>query len=346
MKLKPEQLEQHLQRGLQRLYVVFGDEPLLVQEAADAIRAAAKNAGHHEREIFTVEAGFNWGALLLSGNSMSLFASRRLFDVRIPTGKPGVEGAQKLQEYCTALPLDTVTLITLPKLDRQAQNAKWFGALEGVGVVVAVYPVERARLPQWIRERLARQNQQADAQTLQFLTDQVEGNLLAAHQEVQKLALLFPEGKLSFEGVQDAVLDVARFDVFKLSDTLLGSDVARLARMMDGLKGEGVAPTLVLWAITQEIRALLRIQSGLRLGRPLGVLMREARVWESRQAGIERALSRLSIDVLERALLAAAQLDRLVKGLRQGDVWDELLQLGLALMISTPSPIRAKIYSN
>ena len=267
MKLKPEQLEQHLQRGLQHLYVVFGDEPLLAQEAADAIRAAAKNAGHHEREIFTVEAGFNWGALLLSGNSMSLFASLRLFDVRIPTGKPGVEGAQKLQEYCAALPLDTVTLITMPKLDRQAQNAKWFGALEAAGVIVAVYPVERSRLPQWIRERLARQNQQADAQTLQFLTDQVEGNLLAAHQEVQKLALLFPEGKLSFEGVKDAVLDVARFDVFKLSDTLLGSDVARLARMMDGLKGEGVAPR----SLYQGKSSFFRKRNGPRSAPPTDV---------------------------------------------------------------------------
>jgi DNA polymerase-3 subunit delta len=278
-----------------------------------------------------VEAGFNWSDLIASGNSMSLFASQRLMDIRIPGGKPGVEGARMLQEYCAALPPDTVTLISLPKLDRQTLATKWFGALEQAGAVVPVYAVERGRLPQWISQRLAAQNQRADAQALQFLADQVEGNLLAALQEVQKLALLFPEGALSLDQMREAVLDVARFDVFKLGDALLSGDLPRLARMLDVLKGEGVSPVLVLWAFTQEIRALLKIKTGLRRGASQAALMREARVWESRQSLVQRALERLDEKTLESALLKVAELDRMTKGLGWGDVWDEFLQLGLRL---------------
>jgi len=331
MRLSADQLNQHLQRGLQPLYVVHGEEPLLALEAADMIRAAAKRAGYAEREVFTVEAGFNWSDLIASGNSMSLFASQRLMDIRIPGGKPGVEGARMLQEYCAALPPDTVTLISLPKLDRQTLTTKWFGALEQAGAVVPVYAVERGRLPQWISQRLAAQNQRADAQALQFLADQVEGNLLAALQEVQKLALLFPEGALSLDQMRGAVLDVARFDVFKLGDALLSGDVPRLARMLDVLKGEGVSPVLILWAFTQEIRALLKIKTGVRRGVSQATLMREARVWESRQSLVQRALDRLDEATLESALLKVAELDRMTKGLAWGDVWDEFLQLGLRL---------------
>jgi DNA polymerase-3 subunit delta len=331
MKLNADQLPQHLQKGLRPLYAVYGDEPLLALEAADRIRAAARQAGYSQREVFTAEPSFSWDELLMSGNSMSLFASQRLMEIRIPTGKPGTEGGQKLQEYCAKLPPDTVTLVTLPKMDRQALATKWFGAVEQAGVAVAVYPVERARLPQWIQQRLAAQNQRADAQTLQYLADQVEGNLLAAYQEVQKLALLFPEGELSFEQIKASVLDVARFDVFKLSDALLAGDVPRLSRMLDGLKGEGESPVLVLWALAQEIRTLLKVKQGMARGGSRQQLMRDARVWETRQGLVERALDRVKADVLEAALVQCAQLDRMIKGLGSGDVWDELLQLGLRL---------------
>lgn len=331
MRIAAEQLGRHLEKGLQPLYVVHGDEPLLAIECADRVRAAARREGYSEREVFTVESGFDWSSLAMAGNSLSLFASQRLLDVRIPSGKPGTEGAQRLQEFCAALPVDTVTLITLPKLDRQTQNSKWFSALEEAGVTVPVYPVERVRLPQWIAGRLAAQGQRANAETLQFLADQVEGNLLAAHQEVQKLALLFPAGELSFGQINEAVLDVARFDVFKLGDALLAGDATRLARMLEVLKEEGEAPVLVLWALTQEIRLLLRIKTGLRRGQPQARLMREARVWESRQALVERALRRVGEDILKQALIQAAELDRMTKGLAAGDVWDELLQLGLRI---------------
>jgi len=329
MNLKPEQLSQHLQGKLAPLYVVHGDEPLLVLEAADRIRIAAGKAGFAEREIFTAETGFSWANLLFSGNSLSLFGAQRLLDIRIPSGKPGIEGGKIIQQFCKDLPPDTVTLITLPKLERQAQNALWFKALEQVGAVVTVYPVERNRLPQWIQQRLAEQGQQADADTLVFLSDSVEGNLMAARQEIQKLALLLPPGKLSFDQVKDAVLDVARYDVFKLGEAMLTGDATRFARMTEGLRGEGEAPTLVLWVLTNEIRAMAKIKQGLRKGMALGQLMRSARIWESRQPLVEKALRRLAEPTLRLALQQAATLDQLIKGLRAGDVWDELLQLGL-----------------
>ncbi len=332
MRIAAEQLGKHLEKGLQPLYVVHGDEPLLAIECADRVRTAARRAGYSEREVFTVESGFDWSALTMAGNSLSLFASLRLLDVRIPSGKPGTEGSQRLQEFCVLLPADTVTLITLPKLDRQTQNSKWFTALENAGVTVPVYPVDRAKLPQWIAGRLSEQGQRAKPDTLQFLADQVEGNLLAAHQEVQKLALLFPAGEITFEQVKESVLDVARFDVFKLGDALLVGDVSRLVKMLQALKDEGEAPVLVLWALTQEIRLLLRIKTGLGRGQPQAKLMRDARVWESRQSLVERALKRLSEPTLKKALVRAAELDRMTKGLASGDVWDELLQLGLQVV--------------
>ncbi|MDP2784137.1 MAG: DNA polymerase III subunit delta [Sulfurimicrobium sp.] len=331
MRLKPEQLDQHLARGLQPLYLVFGDEPLLAQEAADAIRVRARQEGCAEREVFTVERGFNWQNLLTCGNNMSLFASRRLVEIRIPSGKPGNDGSQALQEYCARLPADTVTLAMCPKLDKAAQAGKWFKAMEQAGVVVAVFPVERANLPAWIGARLARQNQRAEPATLQLLADQVEGNLLAAFQEVQKLALLFPGGMLSFEQVKESVADVARFDVFKLGDALLAGDVARVSRVLDVLRGEGEDPVLILWALTREIRALAKLRGGMRRGGSLPQLMRDAWIWEARQKLVEQAVKRTSEARLLQGLKQAAGIDRMIKGLAKGDVWDELLQLGLTM---------------
>jgi DNA polymerase-3 subunit delta len=329
MRLKPEQLDQHLARGLQPLYLVFGDEPLLAQEAADAIRVRARQEGCAEREVFTVERGFSWQNLLTSGNCMSLFASRRLVEIRIPSGKPGNDGSQALQEYCARLPADTVTLVICPKLDKAAQAGKWFKAMEQAGVAVGVFPVERAQLPAWIGTRLARQNQRAAPATLQLLADQVEGNLLAAFQEVQKLALLFPAGMLSFEQVKESVADVARFDVFKLGDALLAGDVARVSRVLDVLRGEGEDPVLILWALTREIRTLAKLRSGMRRGGSLPQLMRDAWIWEARQRLVEQAVKRTSEARLLQGLKRAAGIDRMIKGLARGDVWDELLQLGL-----------------
>jgi len=331
MRVKPEQLAGHLKQRLAPLYLAFGDEPLLVQEAADAIRAAARREGYGERELFTVESGFSWQNLLASGSNLSLFAERRIAELRMPTGKPGVEGSKAIEQYCSSLPPDTLTLVICPKLDKTQQNSKWFKALDGAGVAVQVFPVERPRLAEWIAGRLAGQNQRAERDALQFLADRVEGNLLAAHQEIRKLGLLYPEGTLTFAEVKEAVLDVSRYDVFNLAEAMLAGETARYARVLEGLRGEGVAPTLALWALTQEIRTLARLALGQSRGISLAQGMRDARVWESRQGSIERALKRVSGGRLVAAIKHAAQLDRTIKGLERGDVWDELLQLGLRL---------------
>ncbi|MGH8715923.1 MAG: DNA polymerase III subunit delta [Burkholderiales bacterium] len=329
MRLEAEQLKQHLQRALKSLYTVHGDEPLLALEAADLIRAAAKQSGFVEREIFTADAGFDWQRLTMSSRSLSLFASKKLIDLRIPSGKPGNEGAQAIQDFCSAVGPELMGLVLLPKVDRQSLSSKWFGALVSQGVAVSAKAVERAQLPQWIAGRLAAQSQSADADTLQFIADRVEGNLLAAYQEVQKLALLFAPGKLGFEQVKEAVLEVARYDVFKLSEAMLMADAVRVARILEGLRGEGVAPPLILWAVSEDIRALLKIVNGLEQGKALQQLFREVRVWGARQELMQRVAKRSRKSMLEDALLQAARLDRMIKGLASGNIWDEFLQLGL-----------------
>lgn len=329
MRISSEDLPQHLKKGLGGLYVVHGDALLLAIEAADAIRAAARANGYTERETFIAERGFRWEELRNSAQSMSLFAERKVIDLRIPSGKPGTDGALALQAHCENLPPDTLTLISLPGLDGTAKKSKWFTALEQHATVVSADDVPLTALPAWIAARLKRQGQSADADTLTFLAERVEGNLLAAFQEIQKLALLFPEGVLSFEQVKDSVMDVARYDVFKLSEAMLGGDAERYARILEGLRAEGTATVLILWAVAEDIRALARVSRATQQGGNLASALRDARVWGARQKLVERAVRRFSPAFAERALKQAAQIDRLVKGLRQGDVWDELMQLGI-----------------
>jgi DNA polymerase-3 subunit delta len=335
MQLRLDALDAHLSKSLAPLYVIASDEHLLALEAADKIRRTARAQGVSERDVLVVERGFKWGELLAANQSQSLFGDRKLVELRIPTGKPGKDGGQALQDYARALSPDNVTLITLPKLDWATQKAAWVGTLQQAGVYIEIPLVERAQLPAWIGMRLAAQRQSADRQCTDFIADRVEGNLLAAHQEIQKLALLHPEGKLSFEQVQDAVLNVARYDVFKLNEAMLAGDVARLVRMIDGLKGEGEALPLVLWAMAEEIRTLLKLKSGAAQGKAIGMLLKEYRIWGPRERLMEPALRRLTLSALESALQEAAQIDKMVKGLRAkafaGDPWDALLQLGLKI---------------
>ncbi|HYT47833.1 MAG TPA: DNA polymerase III subunit delta [Burkholderiales bacterium] len=328
--LRSEQLEAHLARELRPLYLIHGDEPLLALEAADAIRARARANGFSERLVLAAERGFDWNELGAGGASPSLFGDRKLIELRLASGKPGSDGAEAIEAFCAKLPPDALTLVVLPRLDKAGQSSPWFKALEAKGVVVNIYPVERARLPEWIAARLARQKQSAARDTLQFLSDCVEGNLLAAHQEIQKLALLLPAGELDFDAVREAVMNVARYDVLKLTDAMLSGERARLARMLEGLRGEGEAPPRVLWILAEEIRAIARVQKGLAAGRPLTEVCREARVWgDARQTLVGRAAKKLPRAALLSALEHAASVDRVIKGVVKGDAWDELLQLGL-----------------
>ena len=333
MQLRLEALDGHLTKNLAQLYVIASDEHLLALEAADRIRKAARAQGYTERDVLSVERTFKWGELLAANQALSLFGDKKLIELRIPTGKPGKDGSAALQAYAKDLSPDNLTLITLPKLDWKTAKASWVTALQQAAVYIDIPNIERAQLPAWIGNRLASQGQSAERQSLDFIADRVEGNLLAAHQEIQKLGLLHEPGKLTFEQVHDAVLNVARYDVFKLSEAMLTGDTARLVRMLEGLKGEGEALPLVLWAVAEEIRTLLKLKSGMSQGRPLNALLKEYRIWGPRERMMEPALRRVSLATLEAALQQAAQVDRMVKGLRAkqfaGDAWDAMLQLAL-----------------
>ncbi|HEY1103121.1 MAG TPA: DNA polymerase III subunit delta [Burkholderiaceae bacterium] len=323
MQLAASQLAPHLQKGLRTLYAIHGDEPLLVQEAADAIRAAARARGHTERSVFTVAgAHFDWSAVLAAGSALSLFADRQLIELRIPSGKPGKEGSATLQQLAEQSQGQdtTVTLVLLPRLDKATRTSAWFAALEQNGATLQIDPVERAALPAWIAQRLQLQGQRAQGgeagqRALQFFADRVEGNLLAAHQEIQKLALLYPAGELDFAQIEQAVLDVARYDVFKLSEAVLSGQPVRVERMLDGLQAEGVAEVLVHWTLAEDIRALHRLRGALDAGRPMPMALREQRIWGVREKLFERALPRLDAPLLDRLLAAAHRVDGIVKGL-------------------------------
>ena len=329
MLLKGEQLAAHLDRDLKAVYVVYGDEPLLVIEAADAIRAAARRKGFDEREVLTAISGFNWNELHLATGNMSLFGGRQLIDLRIPTGKPGREGGKAIQAYCARPSPDALLLVTLPGLDWSEEKATWLKALTEAGVAVKLIPPNLAELPAWIAGRLRRQQQKTGNDALRFIAERVEGNLLAAHQEIQKLALLYPAGELSLQQIQEAVLNVARYDLDGLREALLSGDVARLTRTLDGLQQEGEAPPLVLWAMTEEVRALAQVKAGQKQGQPVDALLKEARVWGARQSLFKRALPRVKEAAANAALEDAARIDRMIKGIGGGDVWTEFLRLGL-----------------
>jgi DNA polymerase-3 subunit delta len=332
VQVSSDQLAAHLERDLRPLYILTGDEPLGLKESIDALRLAARRQGYDERLSFTAERYFDWKQLKASSQTVSLFASRRLLEVHIPTGKPGTDGGKALQEFAADLPPDTVTLVTLPKLDKTGTGSAWFGALEKVGVVVPLNSVEIERLPRWIGQRLKAQGQQADDATLEFLANQVEGNLLAAHQEIQKLGLLYPAGPLDPEAVREAVLNVSRYDVFQLGDALLAGDVARTARILDGLEAEGAQPLALLGVLAWLLRGVARVKLAETRGENLANAMQQAKIWGERQQQVRRMLARVSLRQMQAALLKMAEIDRICKGVAPGKPWLELSRLctGLA----------------
>lgn len=352
MQLALNQLAAHLQKGLRPLYTLHGDEPLQLQEAADAIRAAARAAGHSERSVYTVQgAHFDWSSVLAAGGSFSLFADKKLVEIRIPSGKPGKDGSAAIQQLAENAAQDdsTLTIITLPRLDAATKKGAWFGALDANGVTIQIDPIERAALPQWIAQRLARQNQrvasgEAGQHTLQFFADRVEGNLLAAHQEIQKLGLLQPEGELSFEVVEQAVLNVARYDVFKLSEAVLSGNLPRAMRMMDGLQAEGTAEVLVHWTLSEDIRNLKRAKDALASGQPLPMVLRSLRIWGNKEKLFERVVPRLSANAAVRLLHSAHVVDGIVKGLPAdnwpSDSWQALRKLAADMVTTLQGPAR------
>jgi DNA polymerase III subunit delta len=302
MQLAAAQLQQHLQKGLKSLYTLHGDEALLIQEAADAIRAEARKQGYTERVVHTVAgAHFDWSEVLAAGGSMSLFGDKQIVEVRIPSGKPGKEGSAAIQQIAQSAKgnEDVLTLFICPKLDKMSKSGAWFGALDSFGITIEVQEIDRRQLAPWLTQRLAQvglrvKSGEEGERTLKFFADRVEGNLLAAHQEIQKLSLLHPSStsapkELSFEDLEAAVLNVARYDVFKLSEAVLAGNAVRTQRMLDGLQAEGEAEVLVHWALSEDIRNLHRVRSLMDEGKPLPMALQEARVW-----GIKRIRSTVS----------------------------------------------------
>lgn len=323
------------ERRMPALITVASDEALLAQEAQDAIRATARAVGYSEREVLQADARFDWSRLAQATQGLSLFAERRIVDLRLPTGKPGLAGAAALEALAQNLADDTLMMIALPRLDRRARETRWVSALERAGILLEIDSVDRARLPRWIGERLARQQQSAAEDALVFIAERVEGNLLAAHQEIAKLGLLYPAGELTLAQVADSVLNVARYDVFQLPLAMLAGDAPRVQKTMAGLRAEGEAIPLVLWAITEELRMLIRVKSQVDAGRPFAMAARENRLWGPRERLVERALGRIDVGRLGRAVARAATVDRLAKGLRapraDSDPWLELTDLALEL---------------
>ncbi len=322
MKVPVRSLDAHLKKGLAALYVVHGAEALVALEACDRIRQAARAGGYAEREVFTAEPGADWGKLAASASNLSLFASRRLFELRIPTGKPGAEGSKAIVAYCAKLPADTLSLVSLPDLDWQQLKSTWFMALDAAGTMVEAKPVTREELPDWLAERLARQKQRASVETLEWLADRVEGNLLAARQEVEKLALLLPEGEVSLEAIREAVTDVSRFEREALVEAIHAGDGAKIARVVDSLEAGGEPLPLLLWTLAEELRAMMALSAGQRPRRFLP---------PERSQAIAKTARRHDAPSFGRELLRAHRIDRMIKGVETGDAWDNVLELSLGL---------------
>jgi len=318
MQLRANELDAHLAKALLPAYVIHGDEPLLAMEAADAVRAAARRAGYSEREVLEPGRSYDWSEFTHAMGSLSLFATKKIVELRLASGKPGTQGGSAITAYCERPNQDELLLVALPRLDRSSQGSPWFNALARLGAVVDIWPLERSRLPAWIGERLARQKQRASREVLEFLAERVEGNLLAAHQELQKLALLAPPGELTMETVQAAVASVARYDPYDAAIALIAGDLGRYARVLDGLRAEGEQPTFVLFVISGALFALQE-------GNPERIFHRTL------SRAVEGAAQRFAPKRLARALAEAAGIDRAIKGIEVREPWEAFMRLGLNL---------------
>jgi len=330
MALRYDQLPNHLQKKLDPIYIISGEEPLLMQEACDAIRQAAQKNGFSERIILQTETSFNWDQLTTSANTLSLFNSKQLIELRL-NHSPNEVGTKALQAYAKNLPQDKILLIITDKMDAKSQQSAWFKALTTTAIFVQIWPIETPQLPKWIAQRLAQANLKADPDGIQLLSNHAEGNLLAAVQEIEKLSLLHKSGHISSEAIAQAISDSARFDVFNLIDTALQGNKQRVIRILTSLKGENIEPTLILWALARELRNLATMAHSLTMGSALERILQEQRVWEKRKPLIRAALQRHHLNNWHTLILYASNIDRMIKGVKSGNVWDELQRLSLAI---------------
>ncbi len=332
MHSSPDQLSTQLKRQLAPVYLVSGDEPLQLQECCDLVRREARAQGCTDREVIDAgSSGFDWQEILHSANSMSLFAERKLIELRLPSGKPGAEGSKALCEYLEIASGDDVLLIVAGKIDKQSTNSKWFKALDKAGVVIQVWPVDARNLPRWLRQRVSAAGMSIDDEALQLLCDLVEGNLLAASQEVEKLKLLASDSRITARAVLDSVSDNARYSVFELADKALQGDAAGSLHMLHGLRGEGTEPAVVLWSLTREIRTLYEVQLDCPNGQGVMQALNARRVWKNRISLMQSALARHNPRSMAQLLEQATKVDGSIKGFAGGRPWDNLEDLVLGL---------------
>ncbi len=331
MKLRGGQLTNHLAGELAPIYLISGDDPLLLNEASDAVRSAARARGFGGREVLCVERGFDWSGFTAAASELTLFAEQRLIELRLPGGKPGDAGGKALRAWARNPPDDCLLLIVSAKIDASAQRSKWYQALEQAGVVVQLWPPRPGELPGWIRQRMQARGMQAGPEAVALLAERVEGNLLAAAQEIDKLHLLYGEKPLELPDVVATVADSARFNIYELVDSALAGDLPRTVRTLRGLRGEGTEPVLVLWVLVREIRLLEGMALELERGASLDQVLRQQRVWQQRKPIVRQGLQRHNRLRWQQMLRRAARIDRLVKGVDKGNPWDELLQLVLIM---------------
>lgn len=343
-KLRPEQLGAALSKGLAPIYLVSGDEPLLIQEACDTIRRAARAAGFSERDLYHCDANFDWGQVLTAANSLSLFSEQKIIELRLTTGKPGDKGGKVLQEYAQSPAPDNLLLIVANKLDGASQKSKWFKAIDDAGAHVQVWPISATQLPRWIGQRLQQAGLRADSSAIDLLASRIEGNLLAAAQEIEKLKLLAPDNIVSYELMASAVADSARYDVFGLADKALHGDARAAVKTLHGLKTEGTEPINILWALTRDIRSMVQISLTVTQGKSFEIAARQAGIWDKRQPLIQTALRRLKPAHLQQLLRKANGIDKAIKGMRNAEPWDELLDLILNMAgVQSLAPINDRL---
>jgi len=331
MKLRIEQLDQHLQKQLATLYVISGDEPLLLQESCDAIIQAAKQQQISERRIFTVESGFNWQSLLEANQSLSLFSNRQLFDLRIINGKPGKEGSDVLKKYVEVANPDNILMIRLPKLDGASTRSKWYTTLEKVGVAIQVWPLKAEQYGSWIRQRAQLLQLKLNANAIHLLAEHTLGNLMAAQQTLIKLQLLYDTLPIDEHAIVSVMSDHSRFNVFELVDAALKGDRKQVCHILNVLKGEGIEPTIILWALAREIRLLAEISFELQHGGHFAELTKQHKIWQNRQALVRTACQRQPTSYWQNCLNMAHNIDRLLKGASLGNPWYALLDLSVRL---------------
>ncbi|MGZ5058554.1 MAG: DNA polymerase III subunit delta [Methylobacter sp.] len=334
MRLKPEQIATALQKGLAPVYFISGDEPLQLGELADAVRAEARKSGYASREVLVADSNFSWNELAESADSLSIFADKKVIDLRLPSGTPGAEGSKAFISYCERLPEDTLLLITAPKIAGASLKARWFQALDKVGCVIQVWPLEGQDLIRWLQQRMQRRGLQAEPEGIKILASRIEGNLLAAAQEIEKLYVLYGTGHVSKQQILDVVADSSRFDVFKLMDSVLAAKVSRILKILSGLRAEGIAAPVVLWALTREARVLIRIKQALAQGQDKALVFKNNQIWDKRQQLVSGALNRLGVSDLNSILTLSAKADRQIKGQQQGEPWETLLAVCLTFATS------------